>query len=539
MVISKDKLREYMRRLLLARLRLLCSNGFYGLLLMHVKFGLTDEVEHGGCGGDYIGFNPKFLDQVSDSELDYLLMHEILHLVLRHAERLGDREPERFNIACDIVVNSNILLSNGMNESSITLSSCGGVQPHTAPDGREGHLFTAEELYELLPNHKPTEPPQKGPGSQSSDDDSNSKRTKDGKSNCSSRDRDKSKSQPSDNDEVKRNDKNEDERGGNGGGKPSASGSGDDEPSAGDSGNEPSASDNGGGKPSAGGSGGGKPSASGNGGGKPGASGSGGGKPSASSIWERGRAKRIATRASDISVGRWDVHGHTGETEPDDTLREVWVKRFKDACEAISVRGSSNGRGLLPAFAKRMLEELRQPQTDWRTILNDFVQEDICDYSFTPPDRRFDGGAFFLPDFNEKEDLVKDILFMIDTSGSMSDAQITAAYSEIKGAIDQYNGKLKGWLGFFDAAIIEPQPFNDEEEFRAIRPAGGGGTDFQIIFEYVAKHMEDNPPASIIILTDGYAPFPQETLVNGIPTLWLINNDDVKPPWGKVARIKV
>ncbi|MBQ7568842.1 hypothetical protein IJT17_08565, partial [bacterium] len=126
-----------------------------------------------------------------------------------------------------------------------------------------------------------------------------------------------------------------------------------------------------------------------------------------------------------------------------------------------------------------------------------------------------------------------------DTSGSMSDAQITAAYSEIKGAIDQYNGKLKGWLGFFDAAIIEPQPFNDEEEFRAIRPAGGGGTDFQIIFEYVAKHMEDNPPASIIILTDGYAPFPQETLVNGIPTLWLINNDDVKPPWGKVARIKV
>lgn len=46
-------------------------------------------------------------------------------------------------------------------------------------------------------------------------------------------------------------------------------------------------------------------------------------------------------------------------------------------------------------------------------------------------------------------------------------------------------------------------------------------------------------PASIIILTDGYAPFPQEKLSMNIPVLWLINNNDVDPPWGKVARITV
>ena len=116
---------------------------------------------------------------------------------------------------------------------------------------------------------------------------------------------------------------------------------------------------------------------------------------------------------------------------------------------------------------------------------------------------------------------------------------ITAAYSEIKGAIDQFGGKLKGWLGFFDAAIIEPVPFEDEEEFKIIRPAGGGGTDFQIIFEYINEYMKDTPPASVIILTDGYAPFPQESCAKGVPVLWLINNDEVEPPWGKVARIKV
>ena len=64
-------------------------------------------------------------------------------------------------------------------------------------------------------------------------------------------------------------------------------------------------------------------------------------------------------------------------------------------------------------FAERLLKELKKPQTDWRTVLNDFVQQEIVDYSFTPPDRRFDESPFFLPDFNVKDDLVEDILFMI------------------------------------------------------------------------------------------------------------------------------
>jgi predicted metal-dependent peptidase len=128
---------------------------------------------------------------------------------------------------------------------------------------------------------------------------------------------------------------------------------------------------------------------------------------------------------------------------------------------------------------------------------------------------------------------------MVDTSASMTDKENTAAFSEVKGAIDQFDGKLKGRLGFFDAAIIEPQPFESVEDVLKIKPAGGGGTDFQIIFEYVHRHMQDNPPACIIILTDGYAPFPKEHLAQGIPVLWLIDNDNIDPPWGKVARISV
>lgn len=430
MALSDEKIRAIMKRLLIARMRILCSHGFFGLLLMHMKYSIDEDCETAYTDAERIAFSPRFLDGLSDSELDFVLMHEILHVVLQHCMRGDPDDPERYNIAADIVVNSIIMKENGGDPRSITLSKY-GESMHKAPDGKEGSEYTAEQVFGML---KPTAKAKKAGG-----------------------------------------------------------GSGD--------------------------------------------GGEGKGKGGQVPNWEDGRAQHKQTKPR--SGSGWDDHSHWAKTEEDSVLRDVWVKRLAEACEAISIRDASNACGTLPAFAKRMLEELTKPQTDWRQILTDFIQEEINDYSFSPPDRRFEDCPFFLPDFNEKDETVKDILFMIDTSGSMSDKMITAAYSEIKGAIDQFNGKLCGRLGFFDAAIIEPQPFSDFEEFSVIRPAGGGGTDFQIIFEYVHQHMREEPPASIIILTDGYAPFPKEEVSKGIPVLWLLNNEDADPPWGKVARIKV
>jgi predicted metal-dependent peptidase len=182
-----------------------------------------------------------------------------------------------------------------------------------------------------------------------------------------------------------------------------------------------------------------------------------------------------------------------------------------------------------------MLHELTRPKTDWRTILNDFVQEETVDYSFTPPDRRFSESPFLLPDFNETDEIVRNVLFMIDKSGSMTDKEVAQAYSEIKGAIDQFGGRLAGWLGFFDAKVVPPVPFGSESEFRMIRPKGGGGTSFHAVFDYIAEEMSGMEISSIVILTDGYAPFPPPEATMGIPVLWMINNDHITPPWGRAA----
>lgn len=466
MVLSDEKIKGYVKRLLLSRMRILINNGFYGLLLMHIGFALDENVSTAATDGEKIMFSPDFLDTLSDRELDFVLMHEIVHIALRHCDRSGGFDGETFNIACDIVVNSNILLSENMDTSAITLSEY-GESIHLAPDGSEGYNYTVEQLYSLLPvPASADESDEQGNNSGSGDGDGDSDDGSDGNSDDD----------------------------GNGDSKD-------------DDGNGNSNSDNGGKTKS-----------------------------------KKGKGGRKSGKSDDRAdkSGNWDDHSHWNEHETDDELlKDLWVKRIKDAGEAISVRDSTTGRGTVPMFAKRILKELRQPQTDWRTILDEFVEEEIIDYSFTPPDRRFSDSPFFLPDFNEKDDKVEKVLFMIDTSGSMSDKEITAAYSEIKGAIDQFGGKLSGWLGFFDAEIIEPVPFSDEDEFCKIEAAGGGGTDFGIIFEYVKEYMSDDLPVSIIILTDGYAPFPDETVAMNIPILWLLNNEEVEPPWGKVARIRV
>ncbi len=397
MEISIEKQQEYIRRILTARMAVLSQNGFFGLLLMHMKFALDENIGTAATDGERIYFAPSFLDDLSEDELIFILMHEIMHIALRHVFRVGDRDRLLFNIACDIVGNSNILLAAGMNKKSITLTGYGEAM-HVAPNGAEGYRHSADEVYEMLLAH----------------------------------------------------------------------------------------------------------------------------------------GYRSTVQSSSYEFA--DDHSKWGECITED-LAEEWASRIRDAYEAASSGGTGKGRGVIPCGVERELKELFEPKTDWRTLLNDFVQEEIVDYSFTPPDRRFSDSPFFLPDFNEVETTVKNVLFMIDTSASMSEEEITEAYSEIKGAIDQFGGRLEGWLGFFDARVIPPAPFIDENEFIVIRPRGGGSTSFDIIFKYIRDEMVDKEIASLIIMTDGYAPFPERSVSMGIPVLWMINNDDVTPPWGKVVRL--
>ena len=164
MALSESKIKGCIKRLLLSRMRILYNHGFYGLLLMHMIYAVSEEIETACTDGVRITFGIDFLDSLSDSELDFVMMHEILHVVLQHCFRGDVEDPEAYNIAADIVVNSNIMLENGMKASSITLSKY-GTSMHVAPDGKEGHEYTAEQVYVMLPKNLNKKGNNKSPGS--------------------------------------------------------------------------------------------------------------------------------------------------------------------------------------------------------------------------------------------------------------------------------------------------------------------------------------------------------------------------------------
>ena len=585
-----NKTREIVQRLQAIRVKMLREQPFYAVLLMHLRFALDESTPTLYTDGERIAFNPYFVDELDDFQLQFVLMHEILHVALGHCtSEEKDFNHKAYNIACDIVVNSNIMYSLGLIKEKVDfLGNKSGYEVkkeveidgepliHKAPDGIEGVELDAKEVYALLLKAYPElakEDEQKQENRDkskqgSSNKKSNKGKAQDGKTQGAS-------DETSDDNSDEANNKSNQSNKSNTSGKENSSDEGE---AKGESDDEGADSETNGdnGETEGADSTNDKNDDSNDAGGENGDADSGSAGDGDCSNMDGDTASNTAPGGggfADGELGELDDRDQDGEGNSDpiysnpprnskpfnefddhsfwdvsDELsneqkeeNEIWTTRMVDAteiAEQISIEFGSTGRGLTPLAAERVIKELKEVQTDWRTVLENFIQEEINDYSFSPPDRRFEDSPFFLPDFNEKDERIEDILFMIDTSGSMSDDQITTAYSEIKGAIDQFDGKLKGWLGFFDAVVVKPQEFENEDEFKIIRPAGGGGTSFDIIFEYVQNEMRDKPPASIIILTDGYAPFPDEKEAMGIPVLWIINNEDAQPPWGKVTRIK-
>lgn len=215
-----------------------------------------------------------------------------------------------------------------------------------------------------------------------------------------------------------------------------------------------------------------------------------------------------------------------------------WDKRAADGI--MSLRSSTKQNpdmGSGDDFVERVWQCVNSGKLNWKKLLSSFIQEEVCDYSFTPPDRRLQDSDFFLPDYNVLIERPKEVLFMVDTSGSIDDDMLSVVYSEICNALSQFNGGLVGMLGFFDMRVYTPISFADVGELLHIKPCGGGGTDFNCIFNYVRKNLTDDPPADIVVFTDGQADFPDVAAANNIPVLWLLSNRSVIPPWGEYAYV--
>lgn len=214
-------------------------------------------------------------------------------------------------------------------------------------------------------------------------------------------------------------------------------------------------------------------------------------------------------------------------------LQDNWNRKIQSAFRQC---GDSTG---MPQQVRTIVQDIaHRSGLNWKQLLHDFLQSDTYDYNFLPPDRRYAFSDFYLPAYNmdEEHQTADDIWVCIDTSGSVTEEELTCTMAEILDAMRQAG--LKGRISFFDSNITEPEPFEFENDLKNLTAQGGGGTSFHIIFRYLKEKLYPDLPRAILIFTDGYARFPEQKAALDVPVLWLIckgGNADV--PWGQVIQL--
>ena len=96
-------------RLVTARIGLLLRHSFFGNLATRLQLINADEwCSTAATDGLKFYYNSRFIMMLKPKEVEFLVGHEVLHVVYDHMGRRGDRDPQLWNIADDYAVNADL-----------------------------------------------------------------------------------------------------------------------------------------------------------------------------------------------------------------------------------------------------------------------------------------------------------------------------------------------------------------------------------------------------------------------------------------------
>lgn len=96
-------------RLVTARIGLLLRAPFFGNLATRLELVNADEwCSTAATDGLKFYYNSRFVMKLKPKEVEFLVGHEVLHVVYDHIGRRIDRDPQMWNVACDYAVNADL-----------------------------------------------------------------------------------------------------------------------------------------------------------------------------------------------------------------------------------------------------------------------------------------------------------------------------------------------------------------------------------------------------------------------------------------------
>jgi predicted metal-dependent peptidase len=170
--------------------------------------------------------------------------------------------------------------------------------------------------------------------------------------------------------------------------------------------------------------------------------------------------------------------------------------------EAVLQAAEAAGAGNLPAGVKRMINQLTNPQMNWRELIRQQIQSLVkSDYTWMKPSRRSWHMDAVFPGTNFAETI--DVCVTIDASGSMNDSMLRDILSEVKGIMQSFDDfKLRVWS--FDTDVYGMETFTPDniDDIDTYEVQGGGGTDFECNWEFMKAN--EIVPKFFVMFTDGY-----------------------------------
>ena len=230
--------------------------------------------------------------------------------------------------------------------------------------------------------------------------------------------------------------------------------------------------------------------------------------------------------------GDGDQEGE-GKGRPKLTAEEKQAIKDEIKEAMLAAAATVDGAGNLPAGVKRLIQQLTEPQMNWREILRMNLESTIkADYTWMRASRKGWHMDAVMP--GQKPDEMIDVAVMLDASGSISQDMLRDFLSEIQGIMDSFPS-YKIHVVTFDTDCYNPAQYDSDNLDSMIdyEVSGGGGTDFDCIFTYLKN--EEITPRRLIVFTDGY-PFGSWGDAEYCDTTWILHGTTtIVPPWGTHA----
>lgn len=228
------------------------------------------------------------------------------------------------------------------------------------------------------------------------------------------------------------------------------------------------------------------------------------------------------------------VRGFDAHMDSDEKLSEEQKQELQDRWKESVIEAAtySKQRGKLPSGMEELIGKIMNPKHNWRQMLRKYITNMLpYDYSFSRANRKIP--EIILPGV-VKETI--DIVAHIDTSGSISNEELTMFTSELVGmALSHQN--LNMTLIECDAQIQQVIEVNSRNvnKLKSLKVKGRGGTSHKPLWDWIKKNK---PNCKLFVsLTDLYSDV-EKADDPKCNVLWLVTSDyHNEVPFGQILKL--